>query len=252
MNAGRHSITFPDENENYRAARNELLEAEIKLRQNLEQVAALRRKLPFGGQISEDYEFKEGATDLTDTQTVKTTRLSELFAPDKDSLIIYSFMYGPDMQSPCTSCTSILDGINGMAFHAMDRINLAVVAKSPIERIRAFARERGWRNLRLLSSAGCSYNRDYHAEMQSKEGRGPDQLPALNVFTRKDGKIYHFYNTELLYVSPESGQDGRHVDLIWPLWNLFDLTPEGRGEKWYPRLSYQVSQPRAGIQKSAG
>jgi len=96
-----------------------------------------------------------------------------------------------------------------------------------------FANGRGWRNLRLLSSADNTYNHDYHAE--SPEG---DQLPALNVFGRRAGAIHHFYNTELLYAPSAPGQDGRHVDMIWPLWNLFDFTPEGRGEKWYPRLSY--------------
>ncbi|MGZ8830565.1 MAG: DUF899 family protein, partial [Thermoanaerobaculia bacterium] len=94
-------------------------------------------------------------------------------------------------------------------------------------------RERGWRNLRLLSSANNTYNRDYHAENE-KGG----QMPVLNVFVRRDGRIHHFYGTELLYVPPEPGQDGRHVDMIWPLWNLFDVTPEGRGETWQPRLKY--------------
>ena len=115
-----------------------------------------------------------------------------------------------------------------------DRVNFAVVARSPIERIRAFARERGWRNLRLLSSARNTYNVDYRAE--NADGA---QLPALNVFVRRDGRVHHFYNTELLYTRTEPGQDGRHVDLIWPLWNLFDLTPEGRGTGWYPRLAYR-------------
>ena len=151
----------------------------------------------------------------------------------KDSLILYSFMYGPQMQRPCPSCTSILDGLNGSLVHALQRINFAVVAKSPIQRIRAFALERGWRNLRLLSSAPNSYNADYHGE----EADG-GQIPALNVFVRRERKIYHFYSTELLYAQSNPGQDPRHVDLIWPLWNLFDLTPEGRGTRWNPRLAY--------------
>ncbi len=123
--------------------------------------------------------------------------------------------------------------MNGTARHATQRINFAVVAKSPIERIRTVARERGWNNLRLLSSSGNTYNRDYQGE-NPKE----DQLPMLNVFTRRDGGIHHFYATELLFAPHEQGQDGRHVDLIWPLWNLFDYTPEGRGTNWYPRLRY--------------
>ena len=229
MSDSKHSVRFPGESESYRAARNELLEGEIQLRRNIEEVAGKRRDLPLGGKVQEDYVFDEAVSGSAE----RKVRLSELFADDKDTLIVYSFMYGPKMAQPCVSCTSILDALDGEAPHVMQRINLAVVAKSPISRIMEFATGRGWRNLRLLSSAGNTYNHDYHAE--SPEG---DQWPALNVFVRRDGQIHHFYNTELLYAPFEPGQDGRHVDLIWPLWNLFDLTPDGRGEKWYPRLSY--------------
>jgi predicted dithiol-disulfide oxidoreductase (DUF899 family) len=228
MSDSKHSVRFPGESESYRAARNELLDAEMQLRSNIEAVAKMRRNLPLGGELAEDYVFDEA-----DEGSERQVRLAELFAEGKDTLIIYSFMYGPQMAQPCVACTSILDALDGEAPHVMQRTNLAVVAKSPIARIMEFANGRGWRNLRLLSSAGNTYNHDYHAE--SAKG---DQLPALNVFVRRAGAIHHFYNTELLYAQPEPGQDGRHVDLIWPLWNLFDFTPEGRGEKWYPRLSY--------------
>jgi predicted dithiol-disulfide oxidoreductase (DUF899 family) len=158
--------------------------------------------------------------------------LSELFG-DKDTLVLYSFMYGPAMPQACPMCTSMLDGLTGQAQHVNQRVSLAVVAKSPLERIRAYARERGWTGLRLLSSAGSTYNRDYF-------GEGPDgsQWPSLNVFVRRNGKIYHFYHTELLFAQAEPGQNNRHVDSIWPLWNVLDFTPEGRGTDWYPRLSY--------------
>jgi predicted dithiol-disulfide oxidoreductase (DUF899 family) len=229
-----HSVRFPGESDSYRDARNDLLHAEIALRRSIEDVAALRRKLPLGGAVPEDYGFEEGAPDLDDSLAARKVHMSELFEPGKDTLAIYSFMYGPNMASPCTSCTSVLDGLNGTAPHVSQRINFAVIAKSPIERIRAFARERGWRNLRLLSSASNTYNRDYY-------GEGPEgnQLPSLNVFVRRDGAIRHFYHTELLLSPREPGQDGRHVDLIWPLWNLFDFSPDGRGENWYPKLSYR-------------
>ncbi len=130
-------------------------------------------------------------------------------------------------------CTAMLDSLNGAAPHAAQRINLALAARSPIERIRAFARARGWRNLRLLSSSANSYNRDYHAE-------APDgsQLPMLNVFVKRDGAIHHYYATELLFADPEAGQHPRHLDLIFPLWNLLDLSPEGRGADFFPRLAY--------------
>ena len=117
------------------------------------------------------------------------------------------------------------------------RVNFFVVAKSPIQRIRNVARERGWKHLRLLSSEGNTYNHDYHGE----DEKG-DQTPALNVFTRRDGKIYHFYNTELMFAPPDPPHDPRHVDLIWPLWNLLDFTPEGRGTNWRPKLSYPDSK----------
>jgi predicted dithiol-disulfide oxidoreductase (DUF899 family) len=234
MSETQQSARFPGEDSTYRQARNKLLEAELELRKNLEAVATLRRQLPLGGVVPEDYPFIEGASDLNDSQTKREVRLSSLFAPGKDTLAIYSYMFGPSMNEPCSSCTAVLDGLNATAPHATQRINLAVVAKSPVERIRAFAKTRSWNHLRLLSSHGNTYNRDYHGE--TAQG---DQIPSLNVFVRRNGGIHHFYHTELLFAPPEAGMDGRHVDLIWPLWNLFDYTPEGRGTKWYPKLRYE-------------
>jgi predicted dithiol-disulfide oxidoreductase (DUF899 family) len=228
-----HSFRFSGETESYRSARNELLHAEIALRRQIEAVADLRRKLPLGGAVTQDYVFEEGATDLDDSSATHEVRLADLFRPGKDTLLIYSFMYGPEMKSACTACTSILDGLNGSAPHFLDRLNFVVVAKSPLERIRTFARERGWRKLQLLSSASNSYNRDYFGE--SPDGK---QRPSLNVFVRRDGAIHHFYHTELLLTPADPGQDARHVDMIWPLWNLFDFTPEGRGKDWHPKLFY--------------
>ena len=228
-----HTERFPNESRAYRTARDRLLRAEIELRRHVEQVAAMRRKLPLGGVVAQDYEFDEGAADPADTMSVRRVKLSELFRPGKDTLVVYSFMYGPHMPKACPMCTCMLDSLDGNAAHAAQRINLAVVAKSPIGRIREFARGRGWRNLRLLSSASSSYNRDYRGE--SAEGK---QLPALNVFVKRGDRIHHVYNTELMFAPRAKGQDARHVDSIWPLWNLLDLTPEGRGADWYPKLEY--------------
>jgi predicted dithiol-disulfide oxidoreductase (DUF899 family) len=225
-----HAERFPGESAAYRAARDKLLKAEIKLRRDMESVASLRRELPPGGFNPQDYEFDEGSAD---SDAVRTVRLSELFVRPKASLVVYSFMYGPNMAKACPSCTSILDSLDGTAPHATQRINLVVVAKSPIQRIRAYARERGWRNLRLLSSANNTYNRDYHAE----DDKG-SQWPTLNVFSRAGGKVRHSFCSELLFAPSEPGQDGRHVDVIWPLWNLLDFTPEGRGTDWRPKLEY--------------
>ena len=142
-------------------------------------------------------------------------------------------MYGPQMKHACPMCTSFLDGLDGNAQHLAQRANLVVIAKSPIERIVEYARGRGWRNLRLLSSAGTSYNRDYHGE--NEKGA---QLPMMNVFVKHGGKVRHFYGSELLYAPEDKGQNARHNDLMWPLWNVLDLTPDGRGGDWYPKLSY--------------
>jgi len=130
--------------------------------------------------------------------------------------------------------------LDGQSPHVNQRINFFAVAKSPVQRIRTFARDRDWQHLRLLSSDGNTYNRDYRGE----DEKG-NQQPALNVFTRRDGKIYHTYNTELMFAPTEPGQDARHVDMIWPLWNLFDFTPEGRGTDWRPKLSYPDSKKSA-------
>ncbi len=225
-----HDKHFPNESSEYRDARNKLLEAEMELRRKIEDVAALRRTLPEGGKLKEDYVFEE--MDGQD-QTVIQTKFSDLFAPGKDTLIVYSYMYAPKDEKPCTSCTSIMDGINGMVFHVNDRMNFVVEAKSNIKKFRMWAESRAWNNLRLLSSEKNSYNTDYFAENE-KGG----QMPALNVFRKTPEGIFHFYSTELLYVKEEKGQNGRHVDMIWPLWNLFDYTPEGRGTNWYPKFSY--------------
>ena len=118
MASSLHTNRFPGESTAYREARDQLLKAELTLRKNIEEVANLRRKLPQGGEVPEDYIFDEGAPDLEDSATVRQTRLSELFQPGKDALAIYSFMYGPKMKAACPSCTSILDSMNGTAPHA--------------------------------------------------------------------------------------------------------------------------------------
>ena len=142
-------------------------------------------------------------------------------------------MFHPDHERPCTSCSSILDGLNGASPHLNDTINFVAICKAPPQKLAAWAKDRGWNHLRLLSSFNNSYNRDYFAE--NEKG---DQLPSLNVFQKSPGGMTHFYNTELLYVPSEKGQDGRHVDMIWPIWNVLDYTPGGRGTNWYPKHYY--------------
>ena len=229
------STRFPGESIEYRYARDELLEAEAELRQAVERVAAQRRALPIGGAVPEDYVFEEASAGGP------SVRFSELFAPGKDTLVVYSFMFPrysgdtrpgpaegetgrlPLAETPCPSCTSILDSLDGAAPHLAQLINLVVVAKSDPDRIRAFASERGWRHLRLLSSRNNRYNFDYLAE-DPESG----QRPILNVFTRGAGGSHHRWATELMFAPREEGQDPRHVDSIWPLWNVLDMTPGGR------------------------
>jgi predicted dithiol-disulfide oxidoreductase (DUF899 family) len=228
-----HDKRFPGESDAYREARDRLLDAEMDLRKCVEAVAAMRRALPAGGALKENYIFDEASLDRTGGMTAGRPTFSDLFEANKNSLVIYSFMFAPGAALPCPACTSILDSFNGGARHLQSRINLAVVAKAPAAALRDWAGQRGWKNLRLLSSNANTYNTDYHAESP-----GGDQMPAINVFQKTDGGIRHTYNSELLYAPNEAGQHPRHADLIWPLWSVFDLTPEGRGTDWFPRLSY--------------
>ena len=238
---------YPGESAEYREARDSLLEQEIQLRRDMEAVAAARRALPPGGPVPEDYVFRGIGADGAPTDV----RLSDLFAPGRASLAIYSMMFPRDRrddrdgpaggqtarlplaEGPCPSCTALLDQLDGAAEHVAQRMNFAVVAKTPLERVVAFAEERGWRRLRILSSAGNSYKRDYLSE--TPEG---DQLPMLNVFHRDGDVIRHFWASELLSAPTEPGQDPRHVGTLEPLWNFFDLTPEGRPADWEEQLNY--------------
>jgi predicted dithiol-disulfide oxidoreductase (DUF899 family) len=226
------SISFPGESKEYREARDRLLQQEIELRRASEALAEARRGLPLGGAVPEDYVFEGEGGDGDPTKV----RLSELFATGKDTLFIYSMMYprAPDEDLPCPSCTQFLDSFDGVADHAAQRINVAVVAKAELPRLLDHAQNRGWRHLRLLSCAGNTYNRDYHGQSED----GSQQLPMLNVFHRDGDTIRHFWASEMLFEPPDPGQDPRHGETIDPLWNLFDFTPGGRGTDWYPALSY--------------
>jgi predicted dithiol-disulfide oxidoreductase (DUF899 family) len=240
------SLTFPGESAQYREARDRLLKREIELRREMEAVAAARRELPPGGVVPEDYVFQAKAADGSPADV----RMSELFAPGKDSLVIYNFMfpraYGGDRpgptsgetallpleEGPCPSCVALLDQLDGAAEHAAQQVNFAVVAKTPLSRLLTWGEERGWRRLRLLSSAANTYNRDYFGE--AADG---SQVPMLNVFHRDGGTIRHFWGAELTFAPADPRQDHRSVGTLEPLWNLFDLTREGRPD-WDERLSY--------------
>jgi predicted dithiol-disulfide oxidoreductase (DUF899 family) len=233
-----HHLHFPNESPTYRQARNALLAEEMELRRQIERVAAQRRGLPLGGEIPQDYVFEAPGG--------MERKLSELFG-DKDTLAVYSFMFGPERERPCPGCTHFLDGLDGSAPHIAQRLNFVVAAKSPIARIMDFAKERGWRHLNLLSTAGNSYDRDYFGDSSAlspgvrrqqefEDGKEWD-MPILNVFRRDGNRVRHFWGSELLYVPPEPGQEYRHNDLLDPLWNMLDVAPEGRGD-FHPKLEY--------------
>jgi predicted dithiol-disulfide oxidoreductase (DUF899 family) len=240
-------MSFPGESPEYRKARDALLEREIELRRETEAVAAARRELPPGGVVPEDYMFRGAGPDGDPTDI----RLSELFAPGRDSLVIYNFMFprssqddrpGPSegksaelplAEGPCPSCTTLLDQLDAVMLHSDPLLNFYAVAGAPLEHVLTFARERGWQRMRVLSAAGNSFKRDYHGETEDGS-----QIPMLNVFERDGGVIRHFWSSELMFAPTDDDQDPRHVGTIEPLWNLIDMTREGRRPDWNEQLNY--------------
>jgi predicted dithiol-disulfide oxidoreductase (DUF899 family) len=219
--AAKNKSHFPNETAEYRNARNSLLAEEIELRRHIERVAALRRGLPLGGKVPEDYAFEgeKGAV-----------RLSDLFG-DKQTLVLYSMMFGPQRTSACPMCTAMLTSWDGTARNLRERLAIAVTARSPIERLIDFKKDRHWRNLPLYSDTKGDYTRAY---VDAEDG----DVPALNIFTRRDGTIYHFWAGEMSGDMADPGQDPRGAPDPDPLWSILDLTPEGRGGDWYPKLDY--------------
>jgi predicted dithiol-disulfide oxidoreductase (DUF899 family) len=214
-------VRFPHESAAYRAARTALLAEEIELRRHIERVAAQRRALPPGGEVIGDYRFEgeDGPTDFLG-----------LFG-NRQTLAAYSYMFGPERERACPMCTNVLSAWEGVAADIGQRISLVVIARSPIGRLTAWKRERGWRNLRLFTDLTGAYSRDYHGIL-------PDgsEIPAINIFTRRDGTPRHFWSGEM--TSGDPGQDPRGAPDPSPLWTVLDTTPEGRGADWYPRLGY--------------
>ncbi|MBB3610044.1 DUF899 family protein [Rhizobium sp. BK602] len=221
--AQRNGARFPNESVEYRQARDALLAEEIELRRHIERVAVMRRALPSGGKIKKNYQFisPDGPVEFAD-----------LF-DDKESLLIYSYMFGPERPRPCPMCTCLLSALDGEVLDIEQRMAIAVVARSPIERLMDFQRERSWRSLPLYSDPTGDYSRDYRAL-----GPGGSDDAAINVFTRRDGTIRHFWSEEMGPVTADPGQDPRGAPDLMPLWTILDMTPEGRARDWYPKLSY--------------
>jgi len=219
--AAKNTAHFPNESAAYRAARNALLAEEIELRRHVERVAAQRRELPMGGEVPRDFEFVSEAG---------LVRLSELFG-DKDTLMVYSMMFGQERKAPCPSCTSFLTSWNGTAVNLRERVAMVVTARSPMERLVEYEEQRGLGNLRFVSDRSGEYTRAY---VNSDDA----DVPGFSVFTRRDGKLYHFYSGELSGAMADPGEDPRGAPDMDPLWLMLDMVPEGRGTDWYPKLEY--------------
>lgn len=216
------SKPYPNDSAEYREARTRLLAEEIELRRHIERVAAQRRTLPLGGEAG-PYQFKD--------ENGKTVQLADLFGRH-DTLITYFWMFGPQRERPCPMCTTLLGSFDIPAENITQRVALAVIGRSPVERQLAFARERGWRNLKFYATVGDDFARDYR-------GLAPngDEWPSLDVWAKRDGVVRHFWASEM-GGTQDPGEDPRGAPDPTPLWNLLDLTPAGRGTDWYPKLSY--------------
>jgi predicted dithiol-disulfide oxidoreductase (DUF899 family) len=220
--AAKNPIRHPNETDEYRRARQELLVEEIELRRHAEQVAALRRALPPGGEVPQDYHFvAEDGSDVS---------LRELFG-EHDTLIIYSYMFGPQREAPCPMCTSLMGGLDHKITDLRQRVAIAFTARSPIERLIKAKKARGWTDIPVYSDQRGDYTRDY---VSAEDG----DMPAYNVFTRRDGVIRHFWSDEITGEMADPGQDPRGAVEMDPLWLLLDTVPEGRGTDWHPQLGY--------------
>ena len=219
-----------NESSQYLVKREELRLAEIELTRQRERVADLRRHLPQGASL-QDYQFEEGPRDLSAGDApVRAVRLGELFTNPSRPLVIYHFMFGKKQTKACPMCTAWLDGANGIAHHLAQNLDFAVVAAADVPTLRAFARERGWDKLRLVSAANSTFKYDLGSE--DREGR---QDSTVSVFTRDaSGAVRHSYTAH-----PRMAADiqERGIDLLAPMWHFLDLTPQGRGS-WYSSLSY--------------
>lgn len=204
-------LRYPNETKAYRAARESLLKEEEALVAKVKAVAEKRRALPPGGQLKEDYVFEWA----NDGKVGTPVRFSELFG-DKSSLLLYSFMFGPNWDNPCTSCTSLVDGFDRTWYQVSRHAAFVAIAKAPAARINEWAKRRGWSQIPLVSGSKSTYQADYKCQAADSDDM---QWPVMHVFRKDRGKILHFWGTESM---------SNHVDTVWAYWNLMDFTPEGR------------------------
>ncbi len=211
---------YPNESAEYRQARDALAVEEEALIERVKAVAEQRRKLPLGGRLKEDYRF----TWATDQRLGEPVSFRELFR-DKDSLLLYSFMFGPSWDNPCPSCTSIVDGFDRMAYQVGEDAAFVVVGKAPASKINEWARRRGWNQIDLVSGYECTYQADYGCQRDDER-----QYPKMNVFRKIDESIFHFWGSEIR---------NNDIDMVWLYWNLMDLTPAGRPDRPNPPQNFR-------------
>ena len=213
-------LRYPNESKEYRHARDALLKDEQELVEKTKAVAAKRRKLPPGGALKEDYTFQRASGG----NVGERVKFSELFG-GKDTLILYSFMYGPNWDKPCPSCTSLMDGFDRAWYSVAQDASFAAIAKAPAEKIDAWAKERGWLQIPLLSGAQSTFQADYKCQSSEPGDNDDMQWPVMLVFKKRDGRIFLSWSTEGM---------SNHVDTVWPYWNLMDFTSEGRPDRQTP------------------
>lgn len=221
---------FPNESDEYRARRDELLEMEKDLRARNEAVARKRRELPLGGRLREDYRFERVGAD----GEVHEVAFEELFGEYR-SLLLYTMMFGPDWDAACPSCTSLVDGFNANYHPVSRRCAMAVVAAARPEQLHAWARFRGWTRIPVYSAAKGSYILDYFAHEGASD---PSLVSMMNVFRKTPDGVFHTWGSELVGHPMENGHP-RHVDQVWLYWNLLDMTPDGRGDGSIPVQDYE-------------
>jgi predicted dithiol-disulfide oxidoreductase (DUF899 family) len=222
--ADKANSPFPGESNEYRLARRALLAKEIEFRRHMTRLAEQRRALPPGPAITKNYRFRD--SDGADVG------LLDLFG-DKDTLVTYFWMYGPRRERPCPMCTNWLGAVNGNAADIAQRVSLKILGRSPVERQIAFAQERGWRDLDFVETVGDDYANDLG--LIGPEG---GESPALVVFKRDGQAVRLFWSSEMAFEMADPGQDPRDAPDVASLWSILDLTPDGRGTDWYPKLEY--------------
>ena len=180
--------------------------------------------MPPGGEAP-DYAFLD--------EQGKTVALKDMFG-HHDTLVTYFWMYGPQRERPCPMCTSLLGSLDIPAIDLVQRISLAVIGRSPVARQLAFARERGWRNLKFYQCVGDDFAKDYRG--LALDG---SEWASLDIWKKDGAAVRHFWAAESGKTA-DPGQDPHLAPDPTPLWTILDLTPDGRGTDWYPKLEYQT------------